>query len=555
MTKHGLRLILYAALVGALAAAAYLTLRGFDLLGATSEAQVKSVPSGHQEVAFLMPATSGETWERLVAAVDALRRDWAARDPKRPQLEVSKTNAFVELTADVAELALWLKGGEDQKLWIRWYKLTSENTPVRWVEKLSQRSPPPLAVIGGDISDRALTLALTLKAQEGKWQGRAPLFLMTTATADRYSPHASPNQDHSEDLPRLIHIYTQRTFRFSFTNKHMARVVLNFVRDHPELWTSGPRQLAAPAGAAASANAWAALVVLGAAEQARPHVLHTMSWDDDSYSLDLATRFRLVFPKAFPQGRSEENHIAYSTGDYFLPNPREAIAVNLFLNFSSGAEEERRLLALPTSTQRAHRLLRTLVRRDPLQARNLVVITGDSIGFNSIYRDRNVAWNVLDVPVPLVLFAHRNPIKTGVGFRPAPDGDDDAGCSSTDDLLLHLDVMEALIQAAYQDRRLLADANALRDRLRATAWVKGRVEQPGFEGTPAGQGVPLFDSDGDRSPHTGEHIIWLNPSAGGGLLNDPVITVWRQAPVGAEGSPWRAVGEPLHVRYNWAGAP
>src|SRR5438067_2109190 len=116
MTKHSLRLILYAALAAALAVAAYLTLRGFDLLGATTEAQVKAVPAGHQEVAFLMPATSGETWERLVAALDALRHDWAERHPGAPKLQVRKTNAFVELTADVAELTLWLKGGEDQKL-------------------------------------------------------------------------------------------------------------------------------------------------------------------------------------------------------------------------------------------------------------------------------------------------------------------------------------------------------------------------------------------------------------------------------------------------------
>jgi hypothetical protein len=379
--------------------------------------------------------------------------------------------------------------------------------------------------------------------------------LITTATADRYSPTASPNQDHTEEtLPRLIRIYSDRkggrTFRFSFTNKHMAQVVLNFVRDHPEVWPSGPRQAARCAGAVASADPWVALTLL-----TWPYALHTFSWDDDSYSLDLAARFRRVFPKVFGRGRSEENRIAYSAGDYFQPNPREAIAVNLFLTSSSGAEDERRLLALPTSTVRAQRLLRTLVRRDPLQARNLVVVTGDSIGFNSIYRDRNVAWNVLDVPVPLVLFAHRNPINTGVGFRPVGNGDATADCTATDDLLLHRDVLEALILAAYQDRRLVGDADALCRRLKATTWWKGRVELPGFEGTKTDLGIPLFDADGDRSARTGEHVVWLNPSAGGSPLSDPVITVWRQAPAGAEDTSWRSAGEPLHVRYNWAGAP
>jgi hypothetical protein len=290
-------------------------------------------------------------------------------------------------------------------------------------------------------------------------------------------------------------------------------------------------------------------------------VLHTLSWDDDSYSLDLAARFRRVFPQVFGRGRSDENRVAYSAGDYFQPNPREAIAVNLFLLSGGGAEterraeDERRLLALPTSTQRAQRLLRTLVRRDPLQARNLVVVTGDSIGFNSIYRDRNVAWNILDVPVPLVLFAHRNPINEAVGFRPGADGNAGADSTATDDLLLHRDVLEALILAAYPDRRLVADADALRDRLRAAMWWRGRVEMPGFEGTPTDLGIPLFDADGDRSARTGEHVVWLNPSAGGAPLSDPVITVWRQAPAGAEDTGWRSAGEPLHVRYNWGGAP
>src|SRR5262245_32984350 len=167
---RSLRLSLLLTLGLALARAAYLTLRGFDVLGSSAEAQVKAVPPGHQEVAFLIPATAGETWERLVAALDALAEDWAARHPGAPRLLLRKTNAFVELTADVAELALWLEGERGQKLWIRWYKLTSENAPERWIQKLTQRQPPPLAVVGGDISDRASTIAQALNAHRGDWK-------------------------------------------------------------------------------------------------------------------------------------------------------------------------------------------------------------------------------------------------------------------------------------------------------------------------------------------------------------------------------------------------
>jgi hypothetical protein len=550
-----LRLSLFAILAAALVTAAYLTLRGFDLLGAPGEAPVKRVPQGHQEVAFLIPATGGETWERLVAALDALKRDWTERHPRGPQLLVRKDNAFVELTADVAQLALWLEGRADQKLWIRWYKLTSENTAERWVEKLAQRRPPPLAVIGGDISDRALPLALAMQAQRGKWQGRDPLLLMTTATADRYSLTQAPNEDQTADHnPKLITVYKGRSFRFSFTNKHMARVVLEFIRDHPEIWPANDRHaLAAAACTAAAADGWAGLTRLTAGEMS--YALHTLAWRDDRYSLDLAARTRKVFPQVFPLVTDDPNVIDYSAGDYYHPNPREAIAVGLFLSNNRDLQAGRHLLALPTNAQRAQRLLRTLVRRDPVQARNLVVVTGDSISFNSIYRDRNVSWSILDMPVSLVLFAHRNPINAAVGFRSGGAGEAEPYSTATDDLLLHRDILEALVQAAYPDRGLVADADLLNDRLHGALWKRGRVDMPGFAGAPVdgnGAGVPLFDVDGNRSPRTGEHVVWLRP---GGNPAQATITVWRRRPEGApEGDSWVQAGGELHVSYDTASA-
>jgi hypothetical protein len=558
-----LRLSLFTILAAALVTAAYLTLRGFDLLGAPGEAAVKRVPQGHQEVAFLIPATGGETWERLVAALDALKRDWSERHPRGPELLVRKDNAFVELTADVAQLALWLEGRADQKLWIRWYKLTSENTAERWVEKLAQRDPPPLAVIGGDISDRALALALTMEAHRGKWgkgQGRDPLLVMTTATADRYSLTQAPNQDPTEEKnPKLINVYKGRSFRFSFTNKHMARVVMEFIRDHPEIWpTNGRHALSAAACTAAAADGWAGLNLLAASELSERYVLHTLAWRDDRYSLDLAARTLKVFPQVFRQVAIDPNSIDYSAGDYYHPNPREAIAVGLFLSNNRDLQNGRHLLALPTNAQRAQRLLRTLVRRDPVQARNLVVVTGDSISFNSIYRDRNVSWSILDMPVSLVLFAHRNPINAAVGFRSGrAAGEEEPYSTATDDLLLHRDILEALVQAAYPDRGLVADADVLNDRLHGALWKRGRVDMPGFAGAPVddnGAGVPLFDADGNRSPRTGEHVVWLRP---GGVEKpaQATITVWRRRPEGApEGDSWVQAGGAVRVSYDTASA-
>jgi hypothetical protein len=585
--------LLLSVLAGTLALAAYLTLRGFDLLGAPGAAQVREVPAGHQEIAFLVPATSGDAWERLVAALDALHRNWPRDYPEAPRLQVRKDKAFVELTADVAELALWLEGANRARLWLRWYKLSSENSVEKWIEQLTQRKPPPLAVVGGDISDRAVALARALQAARRKWRGPAPVLLLTTATADRYKLAGTPGLDTVEETsPRLIDIYDKRSFRFSFTNKQMARVVLDFVRSHPELWPDNPREAPAAAGIAGAANPWAALSLLATTDHPR---LQTLEWSDDSYSVDLARRFTRVFQRLFPFGRAVEDRVPYSAGDYFHPNPSEAFAIGPLVAGSAAAPDERRLLGLPTATVRAQRLLRTLVRRDPLQGRNLVVITGDSIGFNSIYRDRNVAWNILDVPVPLVLFAHRNPVSatagfpipnraltatTTVGLLAAPlgegpglavaalpagkaalsDGNADPFGNATDEVLLNRDILEALVQAAYRDGRLLADADTLRERLRQALWHRGHVRIPGFAGAASNSEEAgwtnghLFDANGDRSARTGEHVVWLNPSAGGAPLVDPTITVWRRQAEETTNT-WYQVGPTLHVRYNWAEQP
>ena len=49
-------------------------------------------------------------------------------------------------------------------------------------------------------------------------------------------------------------------------------------------------------------------------------------------------------------------------------------------------------------------------------ARNLVILNGDAIAFNAVYRDRDVVWNILDLPYSLVFFSHRNPIDRAAGF-------------------------------------------------------------------------------------------------------------------------------------------
>jgi hypothetical protein len=285
--------------------------------------------------------------------------------------------------------------------------------------------------------------------------------------------------------------------------------------------------------------------------------LFTLSWNDDRYSLDLSDRFVQVFTDTFAAGgagrpgRIVSDKVDYSVGDYYQPNPSEVLAVDRFLLERGQAPARRQLLALPTGAQPARRFLSTLVRRAPRDARQLVVVTGDSIGFDSIYRDRDTAWNILDVPVPLVLFCHRNPVDENAGFRLETEADHPFATTGTQNLLLYRDLTEAVLTAAFRGDGLVRDADDLNLRLRQSRWRKGRVFAADPVDGPPEEGVPLFDADGDRHSPTGEHIVWLKPLyEEQRTLPQAVITVWRLRSEDAA-SGWRQVrDEPLRVSYE-----
>src|SRR5947207_1156013 len=95
-----IRTVVVLALAVALVMAGYLTLRGFEILGVPA-ASVKSVPAGHQEIAWIAPATSDDAWERLVEAAGYLVQKWPELFPDSPRLRGDFDRAFLDLTADV----------------------------------------------------------------------------------------------------------------------------------------------------------------------------------------------------------------------------------------------------------------------------------------------------------------------------------------------------------------------------------------------------------------------------------------------------------------------
>jgi hypothetical protein len=423
-----------------------------------------AVGPGEQEIVFLYPATNNAAWERFVSAVDhaagRLRQTF-------PGLEVVRGTTDTAGTSEnaVAEIGLRWPGDASHRsradrLVFRWYKLTSEWSPQAWIDALLARSPPPLAIIGGNNSYWGRELALQLRdAGTELPEETRPLLLLTTATADKvlektggeFSEAASSIPSSGameEDDPRkvdLASLYPGRTYRFCFTNRQMATAITRFIWNRPEL-----RPDADPA--------------------------YLVQWTDDAYSQDLVEGYQRVlsrratenlieywgyvtgcsglgvhpallagwYTSAFRHDGSVPVRIDYSVGSFASPNPQEANAVSKMLDppkrhdirddfpvplpSDVTAPPPRRragrprqpLLVVAGQAQASRRFLRELARSAPDLARRFVVATGDAISFNTIYRDRLVTWPIQDLPFHTVFFSHRNPVDPEAGFVPIP---------------------------------------------------------------------------------------------------------------------------------------
>jgi hypothetical protein len=488
--------------------------------GADTQPQPKPVGDGEQEVVWLYAATNASAWERFVTAVSAAAQRLRARSSPW-QVDVDDRNAFPPQTAAVAELTLSVRGTPG-RLVFRWYKLTSEWKAQNWIRALLARHKPPVAIIGGSSSDVALDMAQQLREGGQLLGDRAPLLLVTSAT--------------THDLTGA---YPDRMFRFCFNNKRMAEAITDFI------WNQG---------------------------DLRPDTdpVYVAMWEDDPYSMDLIKQFyeALQWPTArsaavtalrdlgWLAGRSaggwyatalswrssqflNNRHnlptpqpIYSSVGSFDRPNREEAErAQSLIAELVRQPEQRRPLLVLPAQTAPSRRFLRALVRTSPHQARRFVVASGDALAFNTIYRDRNVAWPIQDLPFSLVFFCHRNPVDETAGFHPVnetpPAGRETGarGATGTEDLLLDEDIVEALLQASCPAQgsggAFVAGATELRDRLRQT-----RLSEAGL--TLDGQGILLFDDMGERRPGTGEHVVSLRPrfEPGGRVMPEASLAVW-----------------------------
>jgi hypothetical protein len=534
------RYALTAILVVILGVAIYQTMLWLGVWGNFDEPQVKALDGSDQEIALIEPATSTDDWGRLVTAIQLLQLDWPKVNANLSVLNVDLEGAFPPLTADVPEISFSFGGSSQGKLCLRWYKISAENDAASWVRKLRARSCQPLAVLGGGTSDRAVKLAYTLRKTYGDNPAQpAPVLLLTTATSEKTTSGKS-----------LINVYNGRTFRFSFTNQKMVDALLAFVQ-HRQPPAKDPEW---------TRNLWVGKTD-DPSSSPKPGPMHTVTWEDERYSQDMTELFERNFKAKFPNSEYLfEGPISYSLGGFIHAAPQEQARVGTLLAGSTPVKPHS-MLVLPTQTVRMRRFLINLRQRSPSDARNLVVLNGDAISFNSVYRDREVVWNILDLPYSLVFFSHRNPIDHAAGFtwtkgNRAADAVPQQTTTGTQDVLLYRDVFEAFLYAAADKGNLLSDPIQVRDRLRETCWhypplepAKARVCNRLVHPLDA---LPFFDADGNRQSHTGEHIVWVKPN----FTDDRVdlvskVSVWAMHP-DKNGGAWRLV-EAVDATYNQSG--
>jgi len=482
------------------------------------------------EIAWLNPATSAASWERFVTAASQVTGITPGPE------------AFPAETTVTPQLFIPLSGGRG-RLVVRWYKLTSDSKSRDWIEAFLARERPPIAIIGGSNSDAGTRQAQVLaELAPSVPEQHQPLLFLTTATADavasRDRDQAKPDLrlNDEPDVP-LIGLYKGRTFRFCFTNRQMGEAVVRYVWSQPEL---------------------------------QPDVapVYLVTWEDDGYSRDLIGGFwqslapRMTKPGALPvastwaqfgglaatggsplqglitplsdfrfESDPQVQRISWSVGSYDRPNRLESDASNYLLDeLDSQPYQMRPLLVLGGQSQPSRRFLRSLCRSAPIRSRSFVIVSGDGIGFNTIYRDRNVAWPIQDLPCSLVFFCHHNPIDRAAGFGPSD--------TSTEEVLLYANIINALRLTAHTPD---TDAQTLRNRLRELRRHRGKLEM-------GDRGELLFEEDGDRRPGSGEHVVWLRPIfRGERVLPESIITVSEWQP---HKQRWHPVAEPLKVQYN-----
>ena len=231
---------------------------------------------------------------------------------------------------------------------------------------------------------------------------------------------------------RLQRIYDGRTFRFCFTNQQMADAVTDFVWSRDELRPDGDPAYSLPGTTTPTRRPDDSFSARPWSRGWRRRCLQEWAWRAGCAT---AGRFRLRLcqnlaargPRSTASSARPpyaEPRIDSSVGSFSRPNRFEVYAAeSLMDDLDENAGQQRPLLLLSGQTQPSRRFLHALRASRPGRPAAFVVASGDAIAFNTVYRDRNVAWPIQDLPFSLVFFCHRNPVDPRGRLPPSEDAE------------------------------------------------------------------------------------------------------------------------------------
>lgn len=464
-----------------------------------------------KEIAWVYPASSSSAWERLVSSGKLLRN--------HPDSFLAKvrfetgSQTFPELTASVPFFKI---SHPDSSLTIivKWYKISSDMKYEDWMKKLFSRTIIPSAIVAGPTTDDAMAIVQAVSKVSAKLNVvKPPPLILTTASsntlASEFNGTFGPNL--AEDIG-LMGIYPEKTFRFGFDNRIMSDAIIRLLWSKPDLkpdsdpvhivlWEDDSYARDFVATFWASLNKQTVLDGLAAYCWASSTIL---AQQNSNFAFILAPPLEMLGEKAsafkmnippIPQIIDSSIGVRYAANRF----EKEALRF-LLLDINLKPGQMRPLMVVGSQALQARRFLRELSLSDAKVAQKMVVVTGDALSLNSVYRDREVAWPVSELPCKVVFFSHANPVSTDAGFRPINDWADTgllAQATSTEELIFSRQILEGLLPGLFIDN---VDLSL---HLKKLTWDGERVTVE--------KGTPLFDAVGNRNAGTGEFIGVLKP--------------------------------------------
>ena len=356
----------------------------------------------------------------LLVALAALASLWWGGRPADPPVEVGVfesassdtgwSNFVAGVRAAAAERGMTARLGDEEdvvtvdagarRVAFRWYPELGSRGMQRRVREVCAAPAPPVAVVGASNS----SLSLALAEQLADCGPDAPLLLLSTGTADH-----------------ITGIHEGRTFRFGYRNAYQARTVVARLAQYD-------REQAVP-------------------EASEPAVILTQI-EDNPFAVDLARDFErelderleptfVAAPEEFRHGGGTIGGVepptpgrtwtlSTSAGGYDQPRPEEERFADAAVAAMVADPDRPWVLVLPVGSTPFRRIsfaldhaMRSAGDRAKAERarRNLVVLSGDSMGYHTFRESRRNQLLPDEIPAPVIFFDHVDPIDAPLAAR------------------------------------------------------------------------------------------------------------------------------------------